>query len=241
MVMLLALVFRGVAFEFRAHARRKGPWDAAFAGGSWLAAACQGVVVGAVVQGMPAQPQPWHWLTPFCALTAVSVPAGYALLGATWLHLKCEGELQARCRRAAWACLALVLTALAAVSAWTPLAQPAIAERWFSLPNFYYLSQVPLITAALAVGCAWSLWRGRERRAFACALGLCVLAYAGLVISVWPYIVPRVLTFAEAAASPATQRFTLVGFALTLPFVLAYTVLGYRSFAGKVRAGAGYH
>lgn len=241
MLMLLALVFRGVAFEFRAHAGRKGPWNAAFAVGSLLAAMCQGVVVGAVVQGVPVDPGTWRWLTPFCALTALAVPVGYGLLGATWLHMKTEGALQARSRRLAFGLLALLLGAIGAVSLWTPLTQPAIAQRWFSLPNFYFLSQVPLATLLLAAGCALALWRGWERRAFVSAMGLFLLAYVGLVISLWPYIVPRTLTFWDAAAAPATQRFTLIGVALTLPFVLGYTVLGYRSFAGKVRAGQGYH
>jgi cytochrome bd ubiquinol oxidase subunit II len=241
MVMLIGLVLRGVAFEFRARAMRKAPWNAAFAGGSLVAAACQGIVVGTVVQGIAPDEGAWHWLTPFCALTGVAVPVGYALLGATWLHLKTEGSLQARTRRQGFVLLAALLAAIGAVSLWTPLAQPAVAQRWFSLPNFYYLSQVPLATLVLAAGCAVALRRGRERSAFLCAAGLFLLAYAGLVISVWPYVVPRTLTFWEAAAAPSTQRFTLIGLAITLPFVLGYTVLGYRSFAGKVQAGSGYH
>lgn len=241
MLMLLALVFRGVAFEFRARASRRTPWNLAFAGGSVVAALCQGAVVGAVVQGISTPAGLWHWLTPFCALTAIAVPVGYALLGATWLHLKTEGALALRSRHQAGALLAVLLGCIAAVSLWTPLAQPAVAQRWFSLPNFYYLSQVPLATGLLAAGCAWALWKRLERTAFWCAVGLFLLAYGGLAISLWPYIVPRSLTIWEAAAAPESQRFTLIGFAVTLPFVIGYTVLGYRSFAGKVRPDAGYH
>ena len=242
-VMLVALILRGVAFEFRFKANTsKYLWNRSFAIGSWLAAFCQGVVLGSVVQGIPAQASAFAWLTPFSVFTGIAVVFGYALLGATWLVMKTEGELRARARRRARVLLPLVLLAIATVSIWTPLAQPIIAERWFSLPNFFYLSQVPLLTFILAVSCWYTLKRERhDGLPFLFSIGLFVLSYAGLVISVWPYIVPRLLTIQEAAAAESSLRFLLVGAVIILPVVIGYTVVGYRVFRGKVREGEGYH
>jgi cytochrome d ubiquinol oxidase subunit II len=245
-VMLLALVFRGVTFEFRAIAHRKPFWNAVFAAGSTLAALCQGFVLGGLVQGIKVENGafaggPFDWLTPFGALCGLGVVAGYALLGATWLMLKTDGEMA---RRAAWQAkelLAAVLVFIVAVSLYTPLAFPRIAQRWFTMPNLIYLAPVPILTALLALAQWRWIGKGRELAAFLSSVALFLLGYLGLVISTFPYIVPPTLTIWQAAAAPSSQIFMLIGTLLLLPFVLGYTALTYWLFRGKVRDGAAYH
>jgi cytochrome d ubiquinol oxidase subunit II len=245
-VMLLALVFRGIAFEFRTVSRSKIGWSFAFAVGSTLAAFSQGVILGRLIQGIPVKDGayaggPFDWATPFALLCGLALIAGYALLGATWLILKTDGPVAARSRAHAKILLLIVLAFMAAVSLWTPLAQPRIAERWFSLPNFFFLWPVPLVTAATAFG----LWRwlaaGRETLPFLAAIALFLLGYLGLVISDFPYLVPPSLTVWDTAAAPASQIFMLLGTLLLLPFVLGYVVFVYWLFRGKVREGESYH
>ncbi|HVA55551.1 MAG TPA: cytochrome d ubiquinol oxidase subunit II [Gammaproteobacteria bacterium] len=248
MLMLTALIFRGVSFEFRFKAHKsRFLWDIAFSAGSFLAAFCQGMTLGAVIQGLNVVDGHYaggnyDWLSPFTLLTGAAVVVGYALLGSTWLIMKTEGDLQARNYRAAQRILPVMLLAIVAVSLWTPFLQPAIKERWFSLPNFYYLSQIPFITFLVAVGTWYTLKRARYPHApFLCSIGLFLLSYIGLIISIWPYIVPRALTYREAASPASSQLFVLVGFIVVAPFLLGYTIMGYRIFSGKVRAGEGYH
>lgn len=247
MLMLIALIFRGVSFEFRfkAHSSRY-LWDAAFSLGSMLTAFCQGLTLGAVVQGFQVADGAYaggayDWFTPFSVFTGFAVIAGYALLGSSWLIMKTEHDLQDWSFKAARRCLFLMLAAVAVVSLWTPFMQPAIRERWFSLPNFFYLSQVPFATFLLATGCWYALRRRYPRAPFFCSIGLFLLAYLGLIISIWPYIVPRALTYTEAASPPSSQLFVLVGFVIIVPVILGYTVVGYRIFSGKVKAGEHYH
>jgi cytochrome d ubiquinol oxidase subunit II len=181
------------------------------------------------------------WLTPFSLMTGLGLIAGYGLLGATWLILKTEGALQEWAYERARIFLIATLVLIGIVSLWTPFFDRAIAERWFSWPNIAFLSPVPIVTALLALG----LWRGLQTRAnvspFLCAIGLFLLSYIGLAISLWPYVIPRVVTIWEAAAAPNSQIFLLVGLAFILPATLAYTAYSYWVFRGKVRAGEGYH
>jgi len=245
--MLLALVFRGVAFEFRWVAKpRHRKWDIAFAAGSTVAALAQGVMLGTILSGIPVENGRFgggalEWLAPFNLFCGVGLLAGYALIGSTWLVMKTADPVEAQARRYARPLLALVLAFITIVSLWTPLEFPRIAERWFSWPNLLYLSPVPLITAALAVIC----WRGirgtHPSRAFYSAVGLFVVAFIGLVISNAPYLVPPTVTLWDAAASPEAQVFILIGVAVLLPFILGYTVFVYHTFRGKVRPGEGYH
>ncbi|MBA3563380.1 MAG: cytochrome d ubiquinol oxidase subunit II [Gammaproteobacteria bacterium] len=250
LLMLIALVYRGVSFEFRFKSdRSRRLWDVSFSLGGFLAALCQGLILGTVVQGFEVQNGeytggPFDWLSPFTLLTGASVIIGYSLLGSTWLIMKTVGELQAWSYRIARFLLPVLVVCIGAVSIYTPLDQPAIAERWFSLPNFYYLSQVPLITFIVSVSCWYVLKRERQAQQslpFYFSIGLFLLSYAGLVISIWPYIVPRAVTVWEAAAPPATQAFALIGYVVFLPLVIGYTVMAYRVFRGKVRHGEGYH
>jgi cytochrome bd ubiquinol oxidase subunit II len=246
-VMLLALVFRGVAFEFRAVAdTSKRYWNFAFAAGSTLAAICQGVILGALIQGITVKDGAFaggvfDWATPFAFLCGLGVLSGYALLGATWLVMKTDGAVAQRARGQAKLLLLAVLAFMGVVSLWTPIAFPRIAERWFSTPNIYYLWPVPLITALTAL----AIWRwldtGRELPPFFGSIALFLFGYAGLVISIFPYLVPPTLTIWDTAAAPSSQWFMLVGTLALLPVILGYVVFVYWIVRGKVREGEGYH
>ncbi len=246
-IMLLALVFRGVAFEFRWVAKPDHSlWDLAFAGGSITAAFMQGVILGGLLQGIKVEGQAFaggslDWLTPFALFTGAATVSGYALLGATWLVMKTEGEVAERARAQAKLLLLVVLAAMAVVSVWTPLMFERIWERWFSMPNVFYLAPVPL----LAAGAAFACWRGLEThhdtRPFVSAIALFLLGFVGLAVSNLPLIVPPSVTIWDAAAHPSSQLFMLVGVLILLPVILGYTAYVYWTFRGKVRAGEGYH
>jgi cytochrome d ubiquinol oxidase subunit II len=248
LVMLLALVFRGTAFEFRFRdSEHRTFWDHAFCYGSALATFSQGVVLGAFIQGFEVEGRhfvgsSFDCFTPFSLFTGVALLFGYGLLGAGWLILKTEGELQAWARAWGMRCFIGVGLAVAIVSVWTPLADPKIAERWFSWPNIAFLAPVPIITAALA------LWEWRALRSssaevspFAAAICLFAMSYLGVAISLWPMIVPGHFTLWEAASAPSTQAFLAVGTLFLLPVILMYTGWSYWVFRGKVRADIGYH
>jgi cytochrome d ubiquinol oxidase subunit II len=246
-VMLLALIFRGVSFEFRFVAKpRHALWDATFTGGSILAAFSQGVILGGFIQGIHVENGAFaggsfDWATPFALVCGLGLVAGYALLGATWLIWKTEGELAEAARRWASALLLAVLAFIVVVSIWTPLGFSRIADRWFSVPNIFYLAPVPIVTAALAFG-AWRWLRRREEvLPFFAAIGLFTLCYLGLAISTYPYLVPPTLTIWDTAAAPESQIFSLMGTLMLLPVILAYFAFVYWTFRGKVRAGEGYH
>ena len=244
--MLLALVFRGIAFEFRIVSHSKSGWSWAFVVGSTLAAFAQGVILGGMIQGIKVENGayaggPYDWATPFGLLCGLALIAGYGLLGATWLVMKTEGAIAVRARGQSKACLIAVFVFMAAVSLWTPLAEPRIAERWFSLPNFYYLWPVPAVTALVAFGCWYWIEKERDAPPFLAAIALFMLGFLGLVISYFPYLVPPSLTVWDTAAAPSSQIFMLVGTLLLLPFVLGYIVLVYWLFRGKVREGESYH
>jgi len=246
-LMLLGLIFRGVAFEFRWRTERwRTVWDRGFFVGSTLAAFTQGIALGALVQGIAISGRAyaggwWDWLTPFSVLTGVGVVVGYALLGATWLNLKTVGELQARARRIAMVTGAATLLFIGAVSLWTPFINGIYFERWFVWPTAVFSFGVPLLLA----GCAFALWHGlttdKHLQPFLAALGLFILSFAGIGISFYPYIVPGALTIAEAAAPDASLSFLLVGAVILIPIILAYTGYAYWVFRGKIDPHEGYH
>jgi cytochrome d ubiquinol oxidase subunit II len=245
-VMLLALVFRGVAFEFRTVSRSKTWLNVAFATGSTLAAFAQGIILGGLIQGVTVRNGAFaggalDWATPFAFLSGLAMIAGYGLLGATWLILKTEGAVAQRARGQAKILLLAVLVFMGAVSLWTPLAQPRIAERWFSLPNFYFLWPVPAVTALVAFACWRWIEKGYDAPPFLAAIALFLLGYLGLVISNFPYLVPPVLTVWATAAAPASQIFMLLGTLVLLPMILGYVAFVYWLFWGKVREGESYH
>jgi len=245
-VMLVSLVFRGVAFEFRTVSYSKKGWSFAFALGSTLATFSQGLVLGGLVQGIHVvngqyAGGPFDWATPFTVLCGFALIAGYGLLGSTWLHMKTDADVAARSQRQARYWLIAVLLFMAAVSLYTPLTEARIAQRWFSLPNFYFLWPVPTVTALTAFACWTWIERGREVPPFLASVALFLLGYAGLVISNFPYIVPPSLTIWDTAASPGSQIFMLIGTLFLLPMVLGYVILVYWLFRGKVHAGESYH
>jgi len=247
LLMLLSLIFRGLAFEFRYRdAEHRTFWDNGFAYGSALAAVSQGIILGAFIQGFQVEGRhfvggSFDCFTPFSIFTGLGLACGYALLGAGWLVLKTEGPLQDWARALGRRCLALTVLAIAIVSLWTPVIDAHIAQRWFSWPNIALLAPVPIITVALV----WFVWRslgsGADYAPFLGSLGLFVMSYLGIAISLWPMIVPGHFTLDEAAASQSTQAFLLVGTLVLLPVILVYTSWSYWVFRGKVRADTGYH
>lgn len=245
--MLLALVLRGVSFEFRWVAKPSHRmWDVAFAGGSIVAAFLQGVILGGLLQGVEVVNRqyaggPFDWFTPFSIFVGLAVVAGYALLGATWLVMRTSGPVQEFGRATAVPLLFAVIGAMAVVSLWTPLAVDRIAARWFSSPNILYLWPVPLVTALIAYMIFRWLRRGDEVKPFVGSVVLFLLGYLGLVISTVPYLVPPHLTFWDTAAAPASQFFLLVGTVFLLPLILGYTAFVYWMFRGKIGPGEGYH
>jgi cytochrome bd ubiquinol oxidase subunit II len=248
-LMLIALVFRGVAFEFRFKAERsRRLWDYSFHFGSLTATFFQGVVLGAFVQGFTIQGRDFaggtfDWLTPFSLMTGIGLIFGYGLLGATWCVMKTTGELEIWARRMATRFLVGVIVAMAIVSLWVPFLGTEIERRWFSWPNIALLSPVPIVTALTA----WGIWRaletGRHYRPFLLSIALFLLGYLGLGISLFPYIVPPNVTIWQAANTVHSQLFALVGFAIVMPLTFAYTAYAYWVFRGKVAEdvkGGGY-
>lgn len=246
--MLLGLIFRGVAFEFRfkATAERKHFWDKAFIGGSLVATFFQGVTLGAYMEGVEVVGRefvggPFDWFRPFPLFTGLGLVVAYAMLGCTWLVMKTGGDLQRRMISLARPLALVLLAVIAIVSIWTPLAHEAIRERWFSVPNLYWFSPVP----ALVLACTWWLLRsldGQPHSApFVLTLCLVFLGYSGLGISLWPNIIPPGIDLWEAAGPPQSQGFALVGALFIMPIILMYTAWSYYVFRGKVKAGEGYH
>lgn len=245
--MLIGLILRGVAFEFRWHTKRgKFLWDWAFFAGSLVAALAQGIALGALVQGIPVANRAyaggwWNWLTPFSMLTGVAVIVGYVLLGSTWLNMKTIDALQTRMRHIAkWAGIGL-LALMGAVSLWTPFLQPVYFDRWFAWPAALYSAIVPLLIFL----CTWALYRGLQKsydaQPFIAALGLFVFTFVGLGISFYPYIVPPTLSIHDAAAPVSSLLFMLPGVVVLVPIIIIYTAYSYWVFRGKVHQDTGYH
>lgn len=244
--MLLGLVFRGVAFEFRwRDPRHRAFWDMAFFGGSLVAALAQGITLGALLQGIHVEGRAYaggwlDWLSPYSLLTGVGVVAGYALLGACWLALKVEGSAEDKAfgfaRKAAWATLAL----MGGVSLATPFLAGQYFQRWFSEPMIYWLVPVPLITGAVAFMLLRSLGQRHAWRPFLLTLALFLLGMVGLGVSMWPWVVPQSISIWDAAAPHRSQVFMLVGVGIIMPLILAYTGWAYWVFRGKV-GSHGYH
>lgn len=246
--MLLGLIFRGVAFEFRfkAKAHKRHLWDKAFIGGSLTATFFQGVALGAYIDGFEVVDRVYvggalDWLTPFSLFCGLALIAAYALLGCTWLIMKTEGRLQQQMHDLARPLVFVVLAVTGMVSLWTPLAHAEIAARWFSLPNLFWFIPVPL----LVLLCTWALLRAVARNAnyapFLLTLALIFLGYSGLGISLWPNIIPPSISIWQAASPPQSQGFILVGALFIIPFILMYTAWSYYVFRGKVREEDGYH
>jgi cytochrome d ubiquinol oxidase subunit II len=244
--MLLGLVFRGVAFEFRwrdpAHRRW---WDVAFTTGSIAATLAQGISLGAILQGVKVSGRAYgggwlDWLTPFSLLTGAGLVAGYALLGACWLIWKTEGGAQNHAYRLAGRAGVLTLAAIVAVSLATLTLDGNYFARWLTFPNLFFVAPVPILVAGIAFAFWRALGQRREVQPFLLALGLFLLSFTGLGISIYPHIVPTSVTIWQAAAPQQSQLFMLVGAGIMIPVILAYTGWAYWVFRGKVGTH-GYH
>lgn len=247
-LMLVGLIFRGVAFEFRfkASPEKQHLWDKAFIGGSVVATFFQGVALGAFIDGFPVVDRTFaggglDWLTPFSLFCGLGLIVAYALLGCTWLIMKTEGPLQRTMHTLARPLALVLLAVLVVVSIWTPLAHQDIAARWFSLPNLFWFLPVPILVAVVLFALLQSVARQAHYSPFLLTLALVFLGYSGLGISLWPHIIPPGISIAEASSPPQSQGFMLVGALFILPFILGYTFWSYYVFRGKVRAEDGYH
>lgn len=241
MVMILALIFRGIAFEFRlkTNPKHRGLWDTAFWAGSIGVAMTQGMILGAVIEGFKVVNNRYagggfDWLTSFSVMTGFALLMGYALLGSTWLIMKTQDATKLWARGVAKPLLLIVLGFIAMVSIKTPLEYPHIAERWFSVPNLYWLLPVPIVIVGLVI----QAWRGivsdANESPFWCTVGLFMLCYLGLMISLYPYLIMPNLTYWDLAAPDSSLKFVLVVSYFSLPIVLGYTWFVYRVFKGKV-------
>ena len=245
-LMLAGLIFRGVAFEFRVTAdeAHRPFWEKAFAWGSYIATFCQGVVLGSLINGVKVSGGAYSggafdWLTPFSLFTGLGLLIAYALLGSTWLVMKTEGTLQSRMKRIARLVAMTLLLVIAGVSLWTPLSHPEISARWFAFPNIVLFAPVPILVVLVTGILLRTLERDTDAVAFVLALLLMFLGYTGLLISVWPNIIPPDISIWDAAAPPESMGFTLVGALLVIPCILAYTAWSYYVFRGKVKVGEG--
>tara|TARA_A100001391_G_scaffold46046_2_gene27124 strand:+ start:1474 stop:2481 length:1008 start_codon:yes stop_codon:yes gene_type:complete len=244
--MLLGLVFRGVAFEYRwrdpAH---RAFWDNAFTGGSLVAAMSQGMILGAILQGIKvvdrAYAGSWFdWLTPYTLLTGLGTVAGYALLGSTWLIWKLDGEAQDHARKLAMRAGLATVVLMAGVSLYNVALNETYAAKWLTAPELYYALPVPILTAIVAL----LLWRAirtaQHSKPFWLSILLFLFGMAGLGFTIWPNVVPPGITIWDAAAPERSQIFMLVGVAITMPLIIAYTGWAYWVFRGKV-GDEGYH
>ena len=244
--MLLGLVFRGVAFEYRwrdpAHQRF---WDMAFTGGSFVAALAQGMTLGALLQGIEVEGRAyagswWDWLTPYTLLTGLGTVAGYALLGSTWLIWKLDGDEQIHARKLAVRAAIATIVLMGAVSLYNITLNAEYAAHWLSAPEIYWVAPVPVVTAIIAFSMLRAITRDRNSKPFWLAIALFFLGMSGLGVTIWPYVVPPGLTIWDAAAPERSQIFMLIGVGLTLPLIIGYTAWAYWVFRGKV-GDEGYH
>jgi len=247
-VMLLALIFRGVAFEYipRSDEKERYWWEWSFNVGSTIAAFCQGLMLGAFIQGIEVTDRHYSggwfdWLTPFTFTVGCAVVGGYALLGTCWLIMKTTDELQFDLFKLAMPLAVVVFGFVGFVSLWTPFLDTDISHRWFSWPNIAYVSPVPILVAACAALLFASLKKRHEYYPFIATLALFILCYVGFAISMFPYIVPRHFTIWEAANPPESLSFLLYGTLILLPVILGYTAYVYWIFRGKVKPEDGYH
>lgn len=240
--MIFALIFRGIAFEFREHARHPRLWDYAFGLGSLLAALCQGLVLGGLIGGPPIRDGrfsggSFEWLSGFSVVVACGVVFGYVLLGATYLIIKTEGEQQTRSIRTAWIGGALMLAAAAVISVWTPLRYPFVADKWFGhgLATGFLLP--PLVALCCAAMLARALWKRQDHAPFLWSVGIFFCSLIGLALSLYPYLIPQGLTSDQAAADSPTLVFMMLGIGMLIPVMIAYNAYQYMVFRGKVTGG----
>lgn len=246
-IMLFALVFRGIAFEFRLQTGSfRWVWDLAFAAGSIVATLCQGFVLGGLIGGVDVGPNgmfaggTFDFLTLLGLVCGIGLLGGYALLGAGWLIWKTDGPTQVFAREVAHMALIVTAAMMLVVSAWSAWSTPEVTMRWFAWPNIAWLAPVPILTAAVLVTIWRRIWTGADVDTFMLAIFAFCLGFAGLVVSLWPYVVPRHVTIWDGVADPQTLLFVGVGVAIVIPIVLAYQAHAYWVFRGKTRHINGY-
>lgn len=239
-VMLVGLILRGVSFEMRAKApiTQKRMWNSAFFAGSLMASLSQGFMLGMYIMGLT-------WTLPniaFATLTAVFLTVGYSFIGAAWLIWKTENQLQRSAIRWAKGGIWGLVLGIVAISAATPFVSTRIFDKWFSLPEIFYLAPLPILSGALVAFVWWQLSRlplQNDRwpwTPFAAAIALFSLAYGGMAYSFYPYIVPEKITIYDAASAPESLFIILIGTLFVLPAILGYTMLSYYIFRGKATA-----
>ena len=242
---VFGLIFRGVAFEFRVNAVRKGIWNKAFFWGSLVAVVAQGLTLGGVISGTKVSEGqfaggPLDWLNPFTVTLSLALLAGYILLGSTYLIIKTTGAVQQRAYRQAFRSGWVVLGFQIIVTIWTPLHYPSVWANWFSSPRIYFIWTFPILGLVAFYALLKTLKRRREVWPFLCSVGFFLAGYLGLASSLYPYAIPPNVTFQEAAAQRETMLITLWGAMIVLPMVLAYVIYSYSIFRGKV-GNEGYH
>ena len=247
MLMLLGLIFRGVAFEFRFKASndQRKIWDIAFHGGSLMAAFMEGIILGNFVQGVEVDGRNFaggslDWANGFSVIAGLGVVFAYALLGSTWIIMKTNGITQEWARKVALYVLVYVAISIGTISISMPFVEERIIKLWFSMPNFFYLLPIPLLTLVGFIRLWLDLRSDKETRPFAITLILFFLAYLGLGISIYPWIVPFKFTIWQAAASSTSQSILLIGTAIFLPIILCYTAYSYYIFRGKTNSDSMY-
>ena len=239
--MLLGLVFRGVAFEFRfkTQGRDRKLWDFSFHAGSLVATFMQGVILGAIIQGVEVEGRSFaggafDWVSGFSMMTGIALIFGYSLLGAVWLILKTDGQTQVWAKQVARYSLGFVMFFMVIVSVVMPFMDSRIMDLWFSLPNFYMLLPIPLLAISATLLLFYDLYFTKnERRPFFLAMLLFLLGFIGVCISLFPWLVPYQVTLWQAAAAPQSLSLMLVGVAVFLPLILGYTAYSYYIFRGK--------
>lgn len=247
MLLILALILRGVAFEFRLKAKKsRWIWDTSFTAGSILAAFSQGIILGALIHGIKVENLAFtggvlDCFTPFSITTGAALVAGYGFIGSTWLVMKTEEITREWAKHIAKPLLFMVLLFLLIVSINTPLEYPHIRDRWFSLPNFFYLCPVPLLVLLLAYWVFWGLEKNKDAIPFRCAIGIFFLGLTGIIISLWPNMIMPNITIWDLSAEPATQKFVFWILCFSLPIVLSYTFFVYKIFRGKVTKEDAYY
>jgi len=248
--MLLALILRGVAFEFRFKmhsALSQKLWDNAFCAGSIVASFAQGIILGTLIQGIPVKNNvyvggPLDWFTPFALFCGFSVTVGYALLGATWLVWRTETELHDTFRKVAMPLTGAMFLLILAVSYWTPQLHATYMQKWDVWPQIVLVAPVPVFLLVLGAILIYSLRRTDVHvLPFLCTLGWFFLCFTGLGINIWPYIVPPSITIWQASSPPSSQAFLLAGTMFLLPVIITYTIYSYYVFRGKVTAEQHYH
>ncbi len=245
--MLIALIFRGVAFEYRYRTKtNRHWWDLSFFGGSLVAALSQGIILGALLQGVDVIDRqfvggPLDWLSPFSLFCGFAVVVGYTLLGACWLLIKTSGPIEAKLTGKSRVLAFLFFLSIAIVSVWLPLISEPVAERWFSFPNSAIFFLIPFVSAIGAFFVLRKLTQEKPLGAYVWTLVIYLMAFIGFVVSIYPYLVPRAITLWEAAGPDNSLLFLLVGTVILLPIIISYTAYSYWVFRGKVSADEGYH